>query len=161
MPDVPDPESLPTLEQRIEQLGDEVDEWFRRPHPIDQRFVEEIPWGPRRKKVPYDKVWIRADGRLPNEQLLHSAVATYASDMNLMDAIVKPHDVGWDTGHFMGASLDHCMWFHRRFRVDEWLLYDTESPVAHGARGLARGFLFDRSGQLCVSLVQEGLTRII
>ena len=48
----------------------------------------------------------------------------------------------------MGASLDHCMWFHRPFRADEWLLYDTDSPVAAGARGLARGFLFDRSGRL-------------
>ena len=59
----------------------------------------------------------------------------------------------------MGASLDHCMWFHRPFRADEWLLYDTDSPIAAAGRGLARGFLFDRSGRLCVSIVQEGLAR--
>ena len=67
----------------------------------------------------------------------------------------------WDDANFMGASLDHCMWFHRPFRADEWLLYDTDSPVAAGARGLARGFLFDQSGRLVVSMVQEGLTRVI
>jgi acyl-CoA thioesterase-2 len=67
--------------------------------------------------------------------------------------------VRWDDPDFMGASLDHCMWFHRPFRSDEWLLYDTDSPVAAQGRGLARGFLFDRPGRLCVSMVQEGLVR--
>jgi acyl-CoA thioesterase-2 len=161
MPDAPDPETLPTLRERVEALDGNVDEWFKRPHPIDQRFVSDIPWGPNRVREPYDKIWIRANGRLGDDQLIHACVATYASDMSLMDAIVKPHDISWDDGKFMGASLDHCMWFHRPFRVDEWLLYDTESPVAFGARGLARGFLFDRQGRLCVTLVQEGLTRVI
>jgi acyl-CoA thioesterase-2 len=67
--------------------------------------------------------------------------------------------VTWDDADFMGASLDHCMWFHRPFRADEWLLYDMDSPTADGARGLARGFLFTREGKLVVSLVQEGLMR--
>ena len=61
----------------------------------------------------------------------------------------------------MGASLDHCMWFHQPFRADEWMLYDTDSPIAHGGRGLARGFLYSGDGELAVSMVQEGLTRII
>ena len=81
--------------------------------------------------------------------------------MSLFDTILLPHAVSWDDGTFMGASLDHCMWFHRPFRADEWLLFDTDSPVAHGARGLARGFFYDRAGHLCVSMVQEGLTRVI
>jgi acyl-CoA thioesterase-2 len=161
MPAAPDPESLPTVEERVAAAGFEVDEWFKRPRPIDQRFVAAHPWGPERDREPADKVWIRADGTLNGDQLLHSCVAAYASDMNLMDAIIKPHEIDWDDGHLMAASLDHCMWFHRRFRVDEWMLYDTDSPIAFGARGLARGFLYDRSGQLCVSMVQEGLTRII
>ena len=87
-------------------------------------------------------------------------MATYASDMSLFDTILAPHETSWDDPEFMGASLDHCMWFHQPFRADEWLLYDTDSPVAAQGRGLARGFLFDRQGRLCVSLAQEGLVRM-
>ena len=99
--------------------------------------------------------------RAPDDPLLHACVVTYASDLSLFDTILQPHPVRWEDPDFMGASLDHCMWFHRPFRADEWLLYDTDSPVAAGARGLARGFLFDREGRLVVSMVQEGLARVI
>ena len=109
----------------------------------------------------HTELWIKADGELPDDPLLHACVATYASDMSLFDTILAPHAIRWDDPNFMGASLDHCMWFHRTFRADEWLLYDTDSPTAHGARGLARGFLYDQQGRLVVSMVQEGLARII
>ncbi len=79
---------------------------------------------------PYQRLWIRADGELPDDPLLHACVATYASDMSLFDTILAPHETSWDDPDFMGASLDHCMWFHQPFRADEWLLYDTDSPVA-------------------------------
>jgi acyl-CoA thioesterase II len=160
MPVVPDPATLPTIRERMDEAG-VVNEWFSRPHPIDQRFIGELPWSPNRSTEPSQRIWIRADGSLPDGQLLHSCIATYASDMSLFDAILAPHSVRWDEGHFMGASLDHCMWFHRSFRADGWLLYDMDSPIAHGARGLARGFLYDQSGRLCVSLAQEGLVRVI
>ena len=88
---------------------------------------------------PYQRLWIRADGELPDDPLLHACVATYASDMSLFDTILAPHEVGWDDADFMGASLDHCMWFHRPFRADEWLLYDTDSPIAAGGRGAGPG----------------------
>ena len=161
MPEVPAPETIPTLRDRVEKEGGNVDEWFNRPHPIDQRFIGEVPWSAHRNKEPRQRIWIRADGELPDDPLLHACVVTYASDMSLMDAILAPHSIRWDNGSFMGASLDHCMWFHREVRVDEWLLYDTDSPIAHGGRGLARGFLFNQAGQLMVSMVQEGLTRIV
>jgi acyl-CoA thioesterase II len=160
MPEVPDPDTLPTLKERLADATD-VNEWFSRPHPIDQRFIGELPWSPTRSLEPRQRIWIRADGTLPDGQLLHSCIATYASDMSLFDAILAPHQVRWEEGHFMGASLDHCMWFHRDFRADGWLLYDMDSPIAHGARGLARGFLYDQTGRLCVSLAQEGLVRLI
>lgn len=161
MPDVPSPDTLLSLRERVLAEQGELDEWFKRPHPIEQRFIGELPWSPQRNLEPRQQLWIKADGTLADGQLLHSCVATYASDMSLFDAILAPHRVRWDDGHFMGASLDHCMWFHREFRADDWLLYDTDSPIAHGARGLARGFLYDRSGRLCVSLVQEGLCRVM
>ena len=113
----------------------------------------------RAVQEPRQQLWLRADGTLPDDQLLHNCIAAYASDMNLFDTMLAPHAVGWDDSTFMGASLDHCMWFHRPLRADEWLLYDMESPTSSGARGLARGFMFTRDGTLAISMVQEGLMR--
>jgi acyl-CoA thioesterase-2 len=160
MPEVPDPEELPTMLERLEPYRDRLAEWFARPHPIDQRHVGELPWAASGGD-PRQQLWIRADGDLPDDPLLHACVAAYASDMSLFDTMLTPHDVRWDDATFMGASLDHCMWFHRPFRADEWLLYDMDSPTAYGARGLARGFLFARDGRLVVSMVQEGLMRVV
>jgi acyl-CoA thioesterase-2 len=161
MPDVPGPETIGRLDERIKDAGGNVDEWFTRQHPIDQRFLGELPWSPNRSKEPRQQLWIRADGELPVDALLHACVIAYASDMSLFDSILKPHTIQWDDGSFMGASLDHCMWFHRAVRADEWLLFDTDSPIAHGGRGLARGFLWNQAGDLTVSMVQEGLTRVV
>jgi acyl-CoA thioesterase-2 len=161
MPDVPPPEEIRSLSEVLKADFADSNEWFMREHPIDQRYIGEVPWSPTRDKDPHQRLWIRADGTLPDDPLLHACVVTYASDMNLMDSIVKAHSINWEDGTFMGASLDHCMWFHHELRADEWLLYDAESPIAFGGRGLARGFLFSRDGELKVSMVQEGLTRLI
>jgi acyl-CoA thioesterase II len=154
MPEVPAPDTLAPLFERLEPWKEELTDWF------DQRYIGELPWHRDGPGKPYERLWIRADGDLPDDPLLHACVVTYASDMPLFDVILAPHDIRWDDTDFMGASLDHCMWFHQPFRADEWLLYDTDSPVAAGGRGLARGFLFNREGKLCVSVVQEGLARI-
>jgi acyl-CoA thioesterase-2 len=159
MPIVPGPETVAPLLDRIKAEWGNADEWSKRDHPIDQRFLGELPWSPDRDKEPRGRTWIRADGTLADDPLLHACVVTYASDMSLLDSVLAPHSVRWDDGSFMVASLDHCMWFHRDVKADEWLLYDTDSPIAHGGRGLARGFLFNQAGELCVSMVQEGLTR--
>jgi len=162
MPEAPAPEDLPSLPERLAPWREELADWFARPHPIDQRYIGDLPWQQTNRSEPYQRLWIRADGELPHDDpLLHACVATYASDMSLFDTILQPHEVRWEDPNFMGASLDHCMWFHRQVRADEWMLYDTDSPIAAGARGLARGFLFDRSGRLMVSMVQEGLARVI
>jgi acyl-CoA thioesterase-2 len=161
MPEAPDPEQLPTLSERLEPLRNQLSEWFAKPHPIDQRHIGELPWMQHEPGPPRQRLWIRADGDLPDDPLLHSCIATYASDMSLFDTMLAPHVVNWDDAAFMGASLDHCMWFHRPFRADGWLLFDMDSPSASGARGLARGFLFTREGTLVVSMVQEGLMRLV
>ncbi|OWY62985.1 hypothetical protein B7486_55515 [cyanobacterium TDX16] len=110
---------------------------------------------------PYQRVWFRAAGELPDDPVLHACVATYASDMTVLDTSILPHARGaWDE-HLMMASLDHAMWFHRPFRADEWILYDQESPSASGARGLGRGLMYTQDGQLAVSVVQEGLIRAL
>ena len=86
-------------------------------------------------------------------------MVAYASDLSLLDTVTLPHAIAWNDPHYVMASLDHAMWFHRPFRADEWLLYAQESPVAHGARGLVTGRLFTRAGTLVVSVAQEGLIR--
>ena len=161
MPDVPAPETLDSLVTRLEPYRETLGDWFTKPHPIEQRHIGELPFSHNAGKDPTQRLWIRADGTLPDDPLLHACIVAYASDMSLFDTILAPHDVSWDDAHFMGASLDHCMWFHRPFRADEWLLYDMDSPTAYGARGLARGFLFTQGGDLAVSVVQEGLMRVV
>jgi acyl-CoA thioesterase-2 len=104
-------------------------------------------------------VWLRVERRLADDPLLHQALLTYASDISLLDNIIRPHGRLGTLGPMMMASLDHAVWFHRPLRVDEWLLYAQESPVAAGARGFARGQLFTRAGVLVASVAQEGLMR--
>jgi acyl-CoA thioesterase-2 len=162
MPSVPAPDDVPTLPERLKDSHGLWAAYFDRPRPIDQRFIGDLPWT-RSESASTDAhrlLWLRADGKLPEDPLLHAAVVAYASDMTLYDSILRPHRIEWQECSFMGASLDHCMWFHRRFRADEWLLFDQESPAAAGGRGLARGLLFTERGDLVVSVVQEGLVRI-
>jgi acyl-CoA thioesterase-2 len=105
-------------------------------------------------------VWLRADGRLPDDPILHACVLTYASDMTLLDTTMLPHRGAVADDKLMMASLDHAMWFHRPFRADEWLLYSQDTPSSSDSRGLARGLIFTESGELVVSVMQEGLIRV-
>ena len=162
MPDAPDPESLPTMAERLAAAGIPKDAFWSRPRPIDVRYVENPPWligdaAPRSQQ----KVWMRADGTLSDDPLVHVCAMTYASDMTLLDSVLMAHGLSWQSGRINGASLDHAMWFHRPFRADDWLLYVQESPTSAGARGLSRGDLWTRDGRHVVSVVQEGLLRII
>jgi acyl-CoA thioesterase-2 len=159
MPDVPGPDEVPTFRERWQPFKEKLGSWYDRPRPIDTRHVDWSPPDRKAKLPPYQRVWFRADGKLPDDPLLHTCVVTYASDMTLLDTALLPHGGKVADEQLMMASLDHAMWFHRPFRADEWLLYQQESPIAHGARGLARGEIFDRSGRLVVSVVQEGLFR--
>jgi acyl-CoA thioesterase-2 len=110
---------------------------------------------------PRQQSWIRADGALPDDPLIHVCVLAYASDLGLLAAALPPHGLSPFSGEVTMASLDHAMWFHRPFRADDWLYYANESPVASGARALARGEVYDRAGRLVASVVQEGLLRVV
>jgi acyl-CoA thioesterase-2 len=162
MPDAPEPESLPTFEERIEPYRERFGPWGF-PRPIDVRYVDDPPWvsrehGPREAR---NRVWMRADGKLPDDELVNVCVLAYASDMTLLDSILARHGVAWGLDKVLGASLDHAMWFHRPFRADEWVLYDCSSPSASGARGLATGRFFAQDGRLLATVVQEGLLRVL
>jgi acyl-CoA thioesterase II len=163
MPEAPDPETVPVWQERLKEYGDQVPARWLRPRPVEVRYVGDPPWqaqavgGPRE---PRTMVWLRASETLPNDPLLHVCAVTYASDLTLLDAVLLGSGLAWDEHSVTGASLDHAMWFHAPFRADEWLLYLQESPVASGARGLARGQVFRRDGRLVASVVQEGLIRV-
>ncbi|WFU71285.1 acyl-CoA thioesterase II [Bradyrhizobium sp. CB2312] len=104
-------------------------------------------------------LWIRITEDLPDDPALQMCALAYASDWSLLDAIMARYGRTLLDGRMLAASLDHAMWFHRPFRVDDWLLYAQESPSAQGGRGLARGMIFTRDGTLVASVAQEGLVR--
>jgi acyl-CoA thioesterase-2 len=162
MPDgVAAPESLPTFRDRLEPHRERVADWIDRPRPIDTRYVPPDHAFEPDLKTPGQLVWMRADGTLPDDPVLHACIVTYASDMTLLDTSLRPAGVSSLTHDLMMASLDHVMWFHRPFRADEWLLYQQESVSASSNRGLARGEIFTADGRLAVSVMQEGLIRVL
>jgi acyl-CoA thioesterase-2 len=156
MPDVPPPESLPTAEQRWVDAGLGMVPPERG---VDVRHVEEPSYVGAGTPRFGQHVWIRAKAPLPDDPILHTCALVYASDLTMMDTTLLPHGESHHGRQVQMASLDHAMWFHRPFRADEWLLYAVQSPSASGARGFAEGRIFDRAGNLVVSVVQEGLIR--
>ena len=164
MPNVPPPEELPSWSERVheaaDRLPDDMKEWMLAERPIEVRAREPHSWFASQPSHGPAAAWLRAAGRLEDDPLLHQCVLTYASDMGLVDNIYRPHKNSGPRDVMM-ASLDHAMWFHRSFRVDDWILYYQESPIATGARGFARGSMFTRAGELVCSVAQEGLMRRI
>ena len=158
--DVPAPETLPDLAARAAEDGSRAGWLLSAPRPLDMRYVDEPDWSPRWAGPTEEpvRVWMRADGALPDDRLLHVCLLTYASDLTLLGSVVARHDIR--PRRFQMASLDHAMWFHRPFRADEWLLYTCYSPSASGSRGLATGRFTTRDGTLVATTVQEGLVRL-
>ncbi len=164
MPDVPPPESLRSeLEWRdewIKPFPDMAKRVARRPRTFDMRPIDpQNPFAPD-KRAPRKLVWFRLDGSLPDDLRLHQEILAFSSDFGLMGTAMLPHGYSWFTPGLQGASLDHAMWFHRPFRIDDWLLYEMDSPTAVGSRGLNMGKLWSRDGRLVCTTMQEGLQRL-
>ncbi|MET8508020.1 acyl-CoA thioesterase II [Streptomyces sp. NPDC004787] len=164
MPPAPDPDTLPAAAEMLPRhLPREVaDRLIEARAAVDLRYAEVPPWGSvGQPREPRSQVWFRTHGKLADDPLLHVVLATYVSDMTLLDSVLLAHGRGgWAVGDVVGASLDHAMWFHRPFRADEWLLYDQESPTASGGRGLGQARIFTRDGHLAISVIQEGVVRV-
>jgi acyl-CoA thioesterase-2 len=159
--DIPPPDEVPTMAERLAPDPERLGIWTMIPRPIDVRYVGEPGWvrpGDRPADVA-QRVWMRIDGKLPDDPLVHACALTFASDLTLLDAVLSVHGEVWGPGGMVGASLDHALWFHRPFRADEWFLYDCASPSASDARGLATGRLFTQDGRHIATAVQEGLLR--
>jgi acyl-CoA thioesterase-2 len=160
MPDVPMPEDLPTMDERMSRAPAAYQTLRERPRPIELRYVED-PWKlPEGPGTAVQSVWMRANGRLPDNPLLHVCVLTYASDLTLLNSVLVRQGLSHERDRITMASLDHAMWFLRPFRMDEWVLYAMKSPAAANSRGLATGRFHSRNGEHLVSVVQEGMIRV-
>jgi acyl-CoA thioesterase-2 len=163
MPDVPDPDSLPSEEELkkllLPNLPEAMRTYWERERPIELRPVDISRYVSQEKRPPVQHLWFRANGRLPDDTQIHQCALAYASDFSLLDAALIPHGKLLFDPRLMLASLDHALWFHRDFRADEWMLYAQDSPSAEGARGFSRGSIFSRDGTLIASVAQEGLIR--
>ena len=164
MPTVPRPDDLPVGDQlppeTLAKIPAKLQRWLTMRGPFEFRRVyprNELDPG---KQPPYQHVWFRLLDRAPDDEVLHRAMLAYASDFHLIGTTTFPHGISYLQKNVQMASLDHALWFHRPFRVDEWLLYSCDSPTAQGARGLARGMIFDLNGKLVASTAQEGLIRL-
>jgi acyl-CoA thioesterase-2 len=163
-PDVPSPEEVGMHHevdpQTLQHLPQKMRRWIDRFGPFEFRRVGEYdPSNPKPEK-PQQQIWFRLNGELPDDPVLHRALLAYVSDFHLIGTATLPHGISWTLGNLIMASLDHAMWFHRDFRLDDWLLYSSDSPNMGGGRGLARGMIFDRAGRLLASTAQEGMIRI-
>jgi acyl-CoA thioesterase-2 len=159
MPDVPGPDALTDeselQKKMLKDAPEEVRKMMNRPRPIEIRAVE-----PQDPKAPGSAWWFRAKAPLGDDQHMHQVVMAYASDMNMLSTAMRPHGVHWNTKKFQSASLDHAMWFHKASNFNDWHLYYQDSPSASGGRGLVRGSIYDQSGVLVASCIQEGLMRM-
>lgn len=164
MPDVPGPEGLD--DQRVmttraaQDLPEKLRRYLTQERPFVFRACESIDLLTPKKAAPIRHVWLKSVDTLGDDPDLHRKLLAYVSDYQLLTTSMLPHGVRFEHGNVQMASLDHAMWFHRPFRVDEWLLYSLDSPTATGARGLARGQFFTQDGRHVASTAQEGLIRL-
>lgn len=164
MPQVAGPDNLPTESEIAKQLSHFIPEKLR------EKFLSEKPLDVRPVKFhhplkghvdePVRHVWLRANGTLPDDTRLHQYLLGYASDFNFLPVALQPHGKGFLEPGMQVATIDHSMWFHRSFNLNEWLLYNVESTSASGARGFVRGEFYTQDGILVASSVQEGVMRV-
>jgi acyl-CoA thioesterase II len=158
------PEALRPELERVREVAHRIPAELRavltQERPIDFRVVDPVDLFEPEAVPPARMTWFRAQGRMPDELLLHQAVLAYASDYGLLATALQPHALTIRSPGVQVASLDHALWFHRPFRVDEWLLYVVDSPAATGSRAFTRGSIYTRDGVLVASSAQEGLTRV-
>jgi len=164
MPNVPMPESLEDMQTLYRAASANAPEAMRRvleqKRPFEFRPVEPPDFSRSQKRPPIAHVWFKAVAPLPDDESLHRCLLAYASDFGLLGTALRPHAMSLMSNKLVVASIDHAMWFHRKVRVDDWLLYAMDSPSASGARGFTRGSLFSRDGRLVASASQEGLIRV-
>lgn len=159
MPEAPAAETLPTLAELVAPYGEHASAALAISQAVEQRLMED-PFARAPKVPPHTKTyaWMRVAGRLPEQPAVHAAALTFVSDLTLLSAGLARLGGGWG-GRYVGASLDHAVWFHQPVQADEWFLYETDSPAATGGRALCFGDIWSADGRHVASVVQQGLIR--
>ncbi len=162
--DVPPPEGLKSelglRKEIVDRLPEDYVKRWLRDRPIETRPVDPRDMFNPGRSEPQQHVWMKATAPVGDDILLQQCVLAYASDMTLLDTCLLPHDASFMNPKLQTASLDHAMWFHHPFKMDEWLLYAQDSPAASSARGINRGCIYTRDGLLVATVAQEGLIRM-
>lgn len=163
MPKVPPPESLMGEKEFrtmfLAQASEAVKKYWGRERPVEFRPISFDHYMSDAKLEPKADIWVRMTGPVPKDRHLQAAILAYLSDMTLLDVSLYAHGLSIFDQRIQAASLDHAMWFHRPADLDDWMLYSQDSPSTSGGRGMTRGSLYTRSGQLIASVAQEGLIR--
>lgn len=160
-PDVAEPENLPKLGQLLRGYEKTVPHFVNALWPIEWRYTNDPAWVMRDKggRLAYNRVWVKADGLVPDDPVLHTATMVYSSDTTVLDSIITTHGLSWGVDRIFAATINHTVWFHRQANLNDWVLYSTSSPVATDSRGLGTGHFFDRAGQVIATVVQEGVVK--
>ncbi|MBQ4834423.1 acyl-CoA thioesterase II [Pseudoalteromonas sp. MMG010] len=163
MPNVPPPEelrsSLEFYQENAHHIPTILRNKFISEMPIEMRPVTfHNPFKPEAMDA-VKHIWFRANGKMPDDQRIHNYLLAYASDFEFLPTALQPHSVSFMQPNMQVATIDHAMWFHRPFKMDDWILYTIDSPSASAGRGLVRGQFFDRQGNLVASTIQEGVMR--
>jgi acyl-CoA thioesterase-2 len=145
----------------LAKLPEKLARFLARERPFEFRRADNVDFLHPQPAPPLQRVWLRAVDKLPDDDSLHRCLLAYVSDYGLLNTASLPHGNSYLSGNLMMASIDHAMWFHRPFRIDDWLLYAMDSPSASGARGFARGAFYARDGRLVASTAQEGVVRVL
>ncbi len=163
-PNVLSPDLLLNDFQQAEKYKDQIPnryQIFLKSHP---KVFEFKPVGTntflrKDNSLPINHCWLRLKDKINMPIPFHHQLLAFVSDYQLLATASLPHrkEISKTSAYY--ASLDHALWFHRDFSINEWLLYDMESPSASNSRGFARGSIFKKDGTMIASVAQEGLMR--
>lgn len=160
-PPLGDPLAVPPIDELLRGYEEIVPHFANALRPIEWRYTNDPAWIMRDKgeRLDHNRVWMKAQGVMPDDPVLHAAALVYSSDTTVLDSIITTHGLSWGHDRIFAVSANHTVWFHRPVRFDDWVLYSTTSPVAVDSRGLGTGHFFDRSGQPLATVVQEGIIK--
>jgi acyl-CoA thioesterase-2 len=161
MPDVAPPDTLRPIDELLVGYEQVVPSFVSALKPIEWRYANDPAWIMREKggQLPHNRVWLKTDGVMPTDPVLHAAAMVYSSDTTILDSIITTHGLSWGWDRIFAVTINHSVWFHRQVDFSDWVLYSTSSPVATESRGLATGHFFSPAGAVMATVVQEGIVK--